>query len=442
MEEQLMIDFLILYEHKAREIENDCLLKYELEKRGYSVEILNLHDLKRTRYLFYRKPRVVLTSALYDDEDFHYHVNTIVGKTSKIVNLQWEQVLSKKWLKIGFHNPKGKATYASHICWGDESYERLKNVGVKNPIITGAIQMDFLREKFKSYYHTKDEIKSQFNIKSEKILLYISSFALANESEEFLSTFSKRIETDVNDMRRLMYISKKETLKWMEDLLNTIEDITIVYRPHPSELVDKSLLKLEQTYENFKVINEYSVKQWILISDKVFTWISTSIVEAYFAHKKCGILRPVKVDEEMEAVIYKDSQIITSYDEFLSEAISTTNSKFPIVVEDILKYYSYDDEKWAYQNICDFLEEVLNTNRYDVPQNIGSYKINIIDILRPILKRIVIKLKINDKKMFFLTKKIKDKLKLFWEMREKYDKDIASAEEIEFIMQKIKQVVK
>ena len=31
-----MIDFLIFYEHVNREIENDTLLKYELEKRGYS----------------------------------------------------------------------------------------------------------------------------------------------------------------------------------------------------------------------------------------------------------------------------------------------------------------------------------------------------------------------------------------------------------------------
>ena len=34
-----MIDFLLLYENKGREIESLCLLKLELEHRGYSVVI-------------------------------------------------------------------------------------------------------------------------------------------------------------------------------------------------------------------------------------------------------------------------------------------------------------------------------------------------------------------------------------------------------------------
>ena len=33
------VDFLIIYEHKVRELENMCLIKYELERRGYTVEI-------------------------------------------------------------------------------------------------------------------------------------------------------------------------------------------------------------------------------------------------------------------------------------------------------------------------------------------------------------------------------------------------------------------
>lgn len=34
--------FPILYEVKNRELENICLLKYEIEKRGYSTEIINV----------------------------------------------------------------------------------------------------------------------------------------------------------------------------------------------------------------------------------------------------------------------------------------------------------------------------------------------------------------------------------------------------------------
>ena len=113
-----MIDFLILYEHKARELENICLLKIELENRGYSVEILNIHEIKRLRYLFWKKPKVLITFALYDDQDFYGHVNSIVGNINKVVNLQWEQVLSEKAIENGLYNPKGKAALAVHLSWG------------------------------------------------------------------------------------------------------------------------------------------------------------------------------------------------------------------------------------------------------------------------------------------------------------------------------------
>ena len=35
-------DFLFLYEVKNRELESLCLLKYELERRGYSVAIVQV----------------------------------------------------------------------------------------------------------------------------------------------------------------------------------------------------------------------------------------------------------------------------------------------------------------------------------------------------------------------------------------------------------------
>ena len=32
-------DFLLMYEHKVRELDNLCLLKYELDKRGYKTKM-------------------------------------------------------------------------------------------------------------------------------------------------------------------------------------------------------------------------------------------------------------------------------------------------------------------------------------------------------------------------------------------------------------------
>ena len=38
------LDFLFIYEHKVRELENVCLMKYELDRRGYKTEIVYIED--------------------------------------------------------------------------------------------------------------------------------------------------------------------------------------------------------------------------------------------------------------------------------------------------------------------------------------------------------------------------------------------------------------
>ena len=46
------LDFLFLYEHIVRELENDCLIMAELERRGYSCELFQLMDRKMLKYFF------------------------------------------------------------------------------------------------------------------------------------------------------------------------------------------------------------------------------------------------------------------------------------------------------------------------------------------------------------------------------------------------------
>ena len=64
----MSLDFLILYEHVVREYESLLLLKLELERRGYSVAIHQLLDRKKLKYFTWKKPKVVVSSCMYDDE--------------------------------------------------------------------------------------------------------------------------------------------------------------------------------------------------------------------------------------------------------------------------------------------------------------------------------------------------------------------------------------
>ena len=143
----MALDFLLLYEHTVREYESDLLLKLELERRGYSCEIRQLLDRKKLRYFTWKKPRVLVSSNLYDNEGLNSHVYNNIGRCDRVVNLHWEQMLSDTQEEGDWFNMAGNAKKCVQTCWGQKTAERLQAHGMeaKNTPVTGAVMMDFLR---------------------------------------------------------------------------------------------------------------------------------------------------------------------------------------------------------------------------------------------------------------------------------------------------------
>ena len=90
----MALDFLILYEHTVREYESDLLLKLELERRGYQVEIRQLLDPKYLRLFRRGKPEVLVASCMYDNEAINSHVYNNIGVCNKIVLRQVHSMLT------------------------------------------------------------------------------------------------------------------------------------------------------------------------------------------------------------------------------------------------------------------------------------------------------------------------------------------------------------
>lgn len=436
-----MLDFLILYEHKVRELENICLIRAELENRGYSVDFFNIREPKKIKYFLNKKPKVIVTSCLYDNVELNYYIYATVGKVKKVVNLQWEQVLSSKWEKVNFHTPRNNAINATHICWGAASKKRLENAGVNNAIVTGPIHMDLLRNEFKNYYRSLDELVFEYNLNPKnRTFLYISSFTLASMTEEEVSDLEKRVSSNIKDFQDAMILSKQETLKWIEKLLSQEKNINFVYRPHPNERNDFLIEQMKQNYPNFRVISDYSVKQWILVADKIFTWISTSIVEAYFANKFCGILRPVLLDKDLDMVIYKDAKIINSYEKML-EVIVNKPQYFPINEKIISNHYLVDDNEPSYLKICNVLEDVLISNKYDMEPFV-DFRARIKHFIRAVIHQNIPQLNQLIKYKLLPSKKIISYIENLNDTRKMHENDFAQQGEINEILSKMKIILK
>lgn len=358
----MALDFLILYEHVVREYESIMLLKLELEKRGFSVDIRQLLDRKKLKYFTWKKPKVLIASAMYDDKTMNSFVYNNVGKLDKVINLHWEQVLSEEQENSPFFNCGESAAYALHTCWGTKARDRIVKYGVpiENTVVTGAIQLDFLRDQFGGYYKTRNELCDEFSLDPDKNLaLYISSFSTAYMSDKEVEQLNQLAGVSFDRFKITSQKTMNETLRWVDIYLSSKEgeDVEFVYRRHPSEWNSPILLEMSAKYSNFHLISDHSVKQWIKASDTVFSWMSTSIAEIYFADKSCFVLRPYPLEWEYDPVIYKGCAVVDSYDGF-AQSFYIKNPDFPIARDMMLSHYNQTNIP-SYLRIADACERCI-----------------------------------------------------------------------------------
>lgn len=355
-----MIDFLLLYEGKARESESIILLKENLEDRGYSVQIENLFELQ----IFFNrkiKAKVVIVPFLYSNIDLYQNVYCICGTVQKVINLRWEQIFSTKNEKdlSSFGYPKDQAKKAYHICWSEYLRKLLIKSGVdeSKSIVTGSIQMDFNTSRFDCMYLNKQEISKKYSIPLNcKWNLLVSSFAYASLSDKEISEMSIRVAPDV---KRFTDISKKtrdELLKWIEHRLKDNSNEIWIYRPHPAERSDNKLIKFKSIYKNFYIISEESVRQWIKVSDKVINWYSTSCADVYFQNKASIIVRPYKLYEERELVLLKDQDFIENEEDF---NLVCNQNDYESINTNIEKYYD-NGKELSVDKICNLCLKLYN----------------------------------------------------------------------------------
>lgn len=367
------LDFLFLYEHVVREYESLLLLKFELERRGYTCDIRQLLDRKKLKYFTYKKPKVLAASNLYDNEGLNSHVYNNVGKLDKVVNLHWEQMLSDTQEEGEWFNFSGNAKLCIQTCWGEKTRERLLAHGVppQNAVVTGAVMLDFLRDEFEGYYDSKETLCKAHGLDANKpLMLYISSFAYASMGETEVDELSRMAGEDFTGFARINRESMAETLEWFGEYLTENPNTQLVYRPHPSEWNNPALEKLSQKHSGFRVIFSGSVKQWITAADYIAIWMSSAIAEVYFAKKNCHILRPMPIPHNFDPVIYKNAAVIKTCADFKT-AMANPSPVFPIERETIESYFTHDETP-SYIHMANLLEDVLKNPARSKPFDANS----------------------------------------------------------------------
>ena len=167
--------------------------------------------------------------------------------------------------------------------------------------------------------------------------------------------------------------SRDKILDWFKKILEKDSENIFIYRPHPDELEFDSVLKLEKQYPHFRVIRHSAVKEWIEVSDNIYSWYSTSVVEAHFLDKPYAILRPIKLPDSFDSVLLKHAKFITKYDEFEKDYFKDDLERSTAIDDfHINQYYQIDKARPAYMKYCDFLEDAYSSKKQHFNLNIKN----------------------------------------------------------------------
>ena len=354
--EKNRVDILFMYESKVREIEGVCLIAGELAKRGYCTAILETWEplIKGQR----KRPEaeVVFIPSAYTDRSLYALLRFVKGP-AKVINLQWEQIYSRRDLT----NPNspwkmsGDVHKVTHISWGDVNYNKLTesdHIDKRMVKKVGHVGLDYLRKELRGFYLSREEICREFDIDvNTRLCLFISSFSFVNLPENM-------IEPELRELFEVSIRSQKEIVRWIVSVLEKHKELTFVYRPHPSEAGNAELAAIAAREPRFKIIKDYSVKQWIIVSDIIYNWYSTSVAEVYFAGKSCFFLRPYPIALQYECLIMEELTSLTSCEEF-EGSLNASGCDFPVPEEAIRENYFYDEKCPAYIRIADICEELF-----------------------------------------------------------------------------------
>lgn len=439
------VDFVIRYEHKVRELESIMLLKLELERRGYTVAFVANYDYKdKKRY----DPKVIVSPAIYNDDQLRTDISRY-GLKKKIANLLWEQVMgiAEEESPTGPHNVYGTGQKAVTFCWGENTMRRLVNVGMlpQNAKVVGQINTDLLREPFNGLLSTKEQLAEKYELDlNSRWNLFVSSFAyceLDDLQKDLIEKYNGKKYLD--EFTKISIESRNKLLLWFEEALKKYPQDTFIYRPHPDEAAKSKMLKdMVSKYANFHVIAEMPLKHWCNAADKVYNWYSTGIIDAVVLNKSCRLLRPVCISDEYDYRLFYSANQIKTLQEFLNDYDSLDNhiGLDPKIVAD----YYYFPKRFVYLEICDVLEDLLTSERYDIHYTSEEKKL---------FQKVYRKAELwrNIRKLNFI-KPILQKFHLFDErftrgdnrrkiLNEGFEKNVATEEECRVLNEKLKPIV-
>jgi surface carbohydrate biosynthesis protein len=322
------IEYVILVEHTARELDIACLIKYLIEQTGSTAEVMplryfNANTMKNNHVKVLAVPFCYFLGPTYMSIIPHF-------RDISIINLAYEQILSNINKNLKAPSDEFTKHFVFHHAWSKNYFDFLIKNGVdsSNVIINGNLSYSLYKYPYNKYFISRQDLATKYHLDlSKKWLFFPENYYAAFYSE---SIINEKVAMGMNLDDALQYRnfatqSLQKAIKWCAKSLNS-HDIEIIFRPRPATSLEK--MKdfiadvIQEIPEGFKVIKDRTVREWVLASDIVISSYSTSLIEAAIAEKPIAMLCPLAFPEYLNAEWYDMVPKIRTFNEF-SEFIAS-----------------------------------------------------------------------------------------------------------------------
>jgi surface carbohydrate biosynthesis protein len=298
------IDIVILYEKALRELDVACALKVMLERQGLSVEIIHQdHDYGEA--LKHYRPRMVVLPFCYQNRSNNIYL--MRWRDAIFVNLTWEQFFYRGNRKA--KTPRGEFPigHVIHFAWSRDYLDMLTEIGVppERTFLSGNPALGLYRPPYRNYFKSRAELATAYGLDPGRRWIFFPenyNWAFYDESMLQQMVVDGQSRADVDSMRAFATCSFGMAMEWCRRLVAET-DVELILRPRPATISTHMRTRVEelvgQLPERFHILQEETVREWILASDLVVSSYSTSMIEAAVAGRSILMLEPLPLPESL-----------------------------------------------------------------------------------------------------------------------------------------------
>jgi surface carbohydrate biosynthesis protein len=300
------VDIAFLYEHAARELDVACAAAAVLRQSGVSVEVIHWPTgfPGAVRGL---RPKLVVLPFCYTERG--YEALLAYWWEAAYFNMTWEQLLYLGNRRA--KTPRGDFVTRNviHHAWGNSyaAFLGANGIGESRIFLNGQPAYALYAEPYRRYFKSRSELAALYGLDaSRRWIFFPESYDWAFFSKATLRTIIKdgQPADDVRTMKEFCDRSLREVVIWCARAADA-GNVELILRPRPSTILAEFVYFIRQVLpgvpKHMHVIQEESVREWILVSDSVVSSHSTSLIEAAVAGKPVHIMEPVPIPAVLHA---------------------------------------------------------------------------------------------------------------------------------------------